>query len=413
MIKLFDEFSDFVNEAANGQLDPSALTQIAGAGNESSTGLLNQEAAKDYEAMKSAAEADGITWKVTSSYRDYEAQVRVAAEKGLYSKGGLAATPGKSNHGWGSAIDLKLGDKALAWMNDNASKFGFTTIPGEPWHWDHKSSVEFAKTGKQASGSPSTVLIDPDFVTRLMTSLRSKGFSQADLEKFSKKGSEKSTKFSGGGLIPTENIGAIEKAMDSHGITNDFARRAILGVVSKESPNLANEVSYANTPADRIRQVFPSKFKAMSDSQIDAIKKDENLFWEIVYGGKYGNDTIGDGAKYRGRGFNGLTFKGNYKKLQDLYERTGSKLGSINIVENPELLNRPDVAAEFLVLFFLEAFNSKGIDPNGYSDLEDAVKDYVQANAGWGTSLSGDVVSAGLSKAQQFAQSLKPTDQSA
>lgn len=412
-------YSEFINEAANGQLDRSELEPIKGAGSSKTKGhMLNDIAAKAYSEMVAAAEADGVSWEITDSYRDYETQVDVAARKGLYSQGGLAAVPGTSNHGWGSAVDLKLNDEALAWLRDNAERFGFTNIPREPWHWEHKASVSFAKTGKEdpdAGKSPASVVIDANLVNRLISELKKKNFDQKDLDKFSvgKRTPGKGPNFkSGSGDFPKENIEALEQAMDRHGITNEFARKAILGVISKESPRLAGEASYIDTPISRIRQVYSSKLASYSDEQIESWKKSgkerfDELFWEAVYGGKFGNTSPGDGAKYRGRGFNQLTFKGNYQNLQNLYEKEGSKLGKINIVENPELLEKPEVAAEFAVLYFIDSFDRKNKDLNNYADLDSAVTDYVQANAGWG-SLTG-VKAEGLSKALAFAKSLDTT----
>ncbi len=55
----------------------------------------------------------------------------------MYDKGGAAAVPGKSEHGWGRALDLGLDDKALTWLRSNAWKFGFVeAVPGESWHWE-------------------------------------------------------------------------------------------------------------------------------------------------------------------------------------------------------------------------------------------------------------------------------------
>jgi hypothetical protein len=179
----FDQF--FINEAANGKLDTSELTSIAGAGETSSQHKLNDVAAKAYEEMKKAAEADGIKWSITDSYRDYDSQVDVAARKGLYKQGGLAAVPGTSNHGWGSAIDLKLDADSQAWLQANAATYGFKTIPREPWHWEHTTSVHSAKTGKETSDA-SAVLIDSDLITRIINKLKEKGFSENDLVKFSK-----------------------------------------------------------------------------------------------------------------------------------------------------------------------------------------------------------------------------------
>ena len=71
-------------------------------------------------------------------------QVRVSAERP-----GLAARPGHSNHGWGTAADLcggidRFGTPTHDWMLANAPLFGWFhpawaepsgKLP-EPWHWE-------------------------------------------------------------------------------------------------------------------------------------------------------------------------------------------------------------------------------------------------------------------------------------
>ena len=130
---------------SNGRLDPGSLVSIGG------NHKLQPAAAQAYKAMVAAAKAEGIEWGVTDSYRTYDAQVDVARRKGLYSQGGLAAQPGRSNHGWGTAVDLgggaeKKGSKQNQWLNENAQRFGFSTIPRETWHWEYK--------GGGAGGAP-------------------------------------------------------------------------------------------------------------------------------------------------------------------------------------------------------------------------------------------------------------------
>lgn len=130
----------------NGMLDRGQLTPIGGGH------VMKPEAAKAYQAMVKAASEEGITWGITDSYRDYNSQVKVAREKGLYSQGGLAATPGKSNHGWGLAADLKLNDAAFKWLQQNGRKFGFKNIPKEKWHWEYaggEDSSTMANAGNQ------------------------------------------------------------------------------------------------------------------------------------------------------------------------------------------------------------------------------------------------------------------------
>lgn len=120
----------------NGRI-PSQLLQQLGFGFGSHR--LWPAAARAFQNLYVAALKDGITIGVTDSYRSYEAQVDVALRKGLYKNGGLAATPGTSNHGWGLALDLKLTPAALAWMRANGPRFGyFEDVPRESWHWQFR-----------------------------------------------------------------------------------------------------------------------------------------------------------------------------------------------------------------------------------------------------------------------------------
>lgn len=81
---------------------------------------------------------------ITDSYRSLGDQRRVAA-----LRGGLAATPGTSNHGWGLAIDLcssETRSNVLTWLFENGPVYGWENPPWaqrsgsgpyEPWHWEY------------------------------------------------------------------------------------------------------------------------------------------------------------------------------------------------------------------------------------------------------------------------------------
>ncbi len=115
----------------NGRLPDAALTRVGDTGHR-----LFAPAAEQLEKLLAAAKADGVTIGITDSYRTYDTQVDLVRRKGLYSQGGLAARPGTSDHGWGMAVDLRLDDRAQAWMRANGASFGFAEdTPREPWHW--------------------------------------------------------------------------------------------------------------------------------------------------------------------------------------------------------------------------------------------------------------------------------------
>lgn len=118
----------------NGRIPESLLRPIAPGQR------LSPPTAAAFGDMAAAARAAGITLRVTDSYRSYDEQVHVAAHKGLYSEGGLAATPGTSNHGRGLSVDLDTDPSALTWLRANAGRFGFVEdVPREPWHWTFRS----------------------------------------------------------------------------------------------------------------------------------------------------------------------------------------------------------------------------------------------------------------------------------
>ncbi|MGI9612712.1 MAG: M15 family metallopeptidase [Acidimicrobiales bacterium] len=118
----------------NGRIPSSALAAVGDTGHR-----LYAPAATALNTLMADAAEDGVTVGITDSYRSYSAQENLADRKGLYNQGGLAARPGTSNHGWGMATDLRLDDAALAWMRENAARYGFVEdVPREPWHWTYR-----------------------------------------------------------------------------------------------------------------------------------------------------------------------------------------------------------------------------------------------------------------------------------
>lgn len=62
-----------------------------------------------------------------------------------------------------------------------------------------------------------------------------------------------------------------------------------------------------------------------------------------------GNYSVGDGERFKGRGFVQLTGKFNYKKYGEIVSNNLGK--KINLIEEPELANNPEIASEILVCF--------------------------------------------------------------
>ena len=137
-----------------GKLPDSLLCPIK------SGGKLHWLAANAWNAMVAKAKEDGIELKPTSSgdlYRSYESQktgflsrytldkvdgtsTKTFEGKTWYLKKGMAmlATPGKSQHNLGLAVDVHSASdpKRLNWLIANVKDFGFSweVVPEEPWH---------------------------------------------------------------------------------------------------------------------------------------------------------------------------------------------------------------------------------------------------------------------------------------
>lgn len=88
----------------------------------------------------------GTDMGITDAYRDYEEQEHLYQTK----PPGMAATPGKSNHGWALAVDFgtginRFGTPQHKWMKTNAEKYGWQHPDwarqgqknSEAWHWEY------------------------------------------------------------------------------------------------------------------------------------------------------------------------------------------------------------------------------------------------------------------------------------
>lgn len=207
-----------------GKLDESLLKKIPGGGK------LHWLAAAAWMAMLEAAQIDGVELKPTSAgdtYRDYETQKRgfltryqLAPIKGTstkefegktwYLKKGMAmlATPGKSNHNLGLAIDIHSAaePKRINWLIANVERFGWSweVVPSEPWHiryvagdkvpaavaeWMERNGVEKPKAGPAVpatapASSPAQSKASDDIksdMKDLQKALKDKGFYKGEI----------------------------------------------------------------------------------------------------------------------------------------------------------------------------------------------------------------------------------------
>jgi hypothetical protein len=157
-----------ITKVGNGNLTPNMLKKVK------TGGVMWTVAADAFNDMYDAALAAGFKLKNVGDYRPVAAQLSMFKDrysdaptgrkpevtreyqgKKWYLKSGKApsSSPGKSNHGFGLAIDLgyenggkltSMSGKCLDWMCENAPKYGFYLQGSDPqspefeaWHWQY------------------------------------------------------------------------------------------------------------------------------------------------------------------------------------------------------------------------------------------------------------------------------------
>ena len=179
------------------------------------------------------------------------------------------------------------------------------------------------------------------------------------------------------------NIDTIIAEAKKRGITNPISIAGMLAIVSKES-NFKPQDENLNYSASRLQEVF-----GMSSTKANQIANKPEAIGNAVYGGQFGNAS-NEGYKYRGRGFNGLTFKDNYTKYGKIIDE--------NLVSNPSKVNQIDVASKVLIEYNKNRFAhlkelgklqfyGNAQDINDFKDTKNSVMAFYHVTAGNGNSV--------------------------
>lgn len=209
-----------------------------------------------------------------------------------------------------------------------------------------------------------------------------------------RKGLNVNAKFTGVTRVNKENLSDAYRAILKSGFNNPLTISALLGMIERESRfELVPEVSYAGTSNYRIRNIFKTKLGDKSDAFIDDLKKDKEKFFNYVYGGILGNVNEGDGYRYRGRGLNQLTGRGNYQEIE--------RMTGLPIEKNPDLVNENiENATRCFVAYLQKAYeNAKKSGKwanyfsntlNNPANLEEANRMITKLNGGWDKSYTSE-----------------------
>ena len=130
---------------------------------------------------------------------------------------------------------------------------------------------------------------------------------------------------------------------------------AFIGQCAVESANFTRLQENLNYSAQRLTQVWPSRFPNINMAESYAHNPEKLA--DFVYAGRMGNLQDGDGWKFHGRGLIQLTGRENYANC-------GSGVG-VDLIDNPDLLLTPQYAALSAGWFW----NKKGL--NALADTQE------------------------------------------
>jgi predicted chitinase len=152
------------------------------------------------------------------------------------------------------------------------------------------------------------------------------------------------------------NIKLLLEACDKVGLKSKYAKCAILGICGGETGWLVKAEDYYYGNADYLHKVFRRTFPTPESAQpYTKWQGTREEFFKKIYspqgnGSLVGHKDADDGAKYYGRGFNQITGKALYTKIQNFLL---TKNITVDFVNKPQsLLDDPSVAALATAAFY-------------------------------------------------------------
>jgi len=146
------------SQALNGESGRLRSDQLDILGSAWGAEQLFPDAAEAFRLLNTAfKDKFGHNLELVDTYRSYDQQVATKKWWEDQGKGYMAATPGRSNHGWGLAIDfgdqdsstssvaLKFTDEEYGWLIERAHDYGWVNPDWahdgvgseEAWHWEY------------------------------------------------------------------------------------------------------------------------------------------------------------------------------------------------------------------------------------------------------------------------------------
>lgn len=160
--------------------------------------------------------------------------------------------------------------------------------------------------------------------------------------------------------VAAQWVDALNLAMSEFGINNPRRQAHFLAQIGHESGGFSRLIENLNYSAERMAQVWPSRFATGGKPNALAVRLNRNpeAIANVVYADRLGNgpQVTGDGWKYRGRGLIQLTGRANYQAAATAL--------NLNLIANPDQVADSKTVAARVAAWFWFA--------NGLNQLADA-----------------------------------------
>jgi putative chitinase len=149
-----------------------------------------------------------------------------------------------------------------------------------------------------------------------------------------------------------------EQALKDSGLLDGVTRlQYFLAQLGHESRGLTSREESLNYSANRLMEVWPSRFPTLEVAK--QYERNSEKLANFVYGGRMGNNTTGDGYKFRGRGYIQLTGRDAYRDV--------GKIAGLDLEANPELAADPDYAIRIACAFWTWKAINKACDVGDFT----------------------------------------------
>jgi len=169
---------------------------------------------------------------------------------------------------------------------------------------------------------------------------------------------------------------ALKPALDRFGITTPARQCAFLAQTGHESAQFSQLAESLNFKSvERLMEIYPRRFTD-KEMALPFVGNPEGL-GNRVYARRMGNgdETSGDGFRYRGRGLIQLTGRSNYQQA--------ARALQLQLVESPDLVASPAVAALTAAWFWdSRGLNALADDETDDDDREDFIEITRRINGG-------------------------------